>query len=124
MSFPSRETPNRAIGDYIADYVEKPENSCGKILSRIARTAFSQAKWYLYTPGNSTKSRHSDERGGNQKIFIMINLRIITTKTTTLQVDFYLRHANPLGRFLREATGRARLSRSSHLGRAGGISAL
>ena len=73
--------------------------------SRIACTAFSQAKWYINTPEKSNKTLPGDERRENRSFFHMTNLWTTITKTTITRVDSYMRHENPLGRFLREATG-------------------
>jgi len=54
--------------------------------SRIACTAFSQAKWYINTPEKSNKTLPGDERRENRSFFHMTNLW-----TTITRVDSYVR---------------------------------
>ena len=106
MSFPHSKAHRIVVSDHIASYVDEIHGRRKKPCSRIACTAFSQAKWYINTSEKTNKSRCDDERRVIRSVTHISNLRITATKTTIARVDYYMRHGNISGRFLREATGR------------------
>ena len=105
MSFPHSKAHRIVVSDHIASYVDEIHGRRKKPCSRIACTAFSQAKWYINTSEKTNKSRCDDERRVIRSVTHISNLRITATKTTIARVDYYMRHGNISGRFLREATG-------------------
>ena len=109
MSFPHSKAHRIVVSDHIASYVDEIHGRRKKPCSRIACTAFSQAKWYINTSEKTNKSRCDDERRVIRSVTHISNLRITATKTTIARVDYYMRHRNISGRFLREATGIANL---------------
>jgi hypothetical protein len=81
---------------------ERMTQSPHRAPSRIGCIAFSQSKWYLSTP---SKEPFSNQPHHKLHSFILPSIAKYVLILIYLRVDFYVRHANLWGRFLREATG-------------------
>jgi hypothetical protein len=101
-----RNASYRMIAGRISAYMSRCSTTPSKTLSRIARARSFSTKRYIATPGIPTEA---DPQPNTLYLSpVLTNEQLsgaLVLLLVYLQVDNYMRHANLLGRLLREATG-------------------
>jgi len=101
-----RNTVQRLAIGLISAYMSRYPTTPGKTFSRMACTQSFRTKRDTGTSGFSTDVAPQPDTTVLATVFTEEEIpRVLTLILVHLWVDYYMRHANLLGRLLREATG-------------------